>query len=144
MSQLGLRDELLMGTAGKRAFAVAVSSSTAAAVGETGCLQLVFEGEGPKARGLVLLPLAPLPREERVPGHRSRGDRERDDSGASWARVVLAGAGPAARARPGGGPGRSPPSPQAPFRVGRPVHSTHFLGSSRSVVDQKVLCASRR
>lgn len=128
---------------GRTLLAVAAFSSSTAAAGGTGRIQIVFDGEGPKARGLVLLPLAPLPREERRAGRGAQGDGERR----FWSKVARAGA---SRRRPRGqcpssrGPGRSPPSPQAPFRGGHPVHSTHLLCSSHSVVDQKVVFASRR
>lgn len=128
---------------GRTLLAVAAFSSSTAAAGGTGRIQIVFDGEGPKARGLVLLPLAPLPREERRAGRGAQGDGERR----FWSKVARAGAGgrrPRGQCPSSRGPGRSPPSPQAPFRGGRPVHSTHLLWSSHSVVDQKVVFASRR
>lgn len=107
-------------------FAVAPFSSSTAAVGETGCVQIVSEGEGPKARGLVLLPLAPLPQEERVMGCREMG-REAILEPAGRGRAQAPRAGPVQVGGEGGA---------------HPVPSTHFSCSSCSVVDQKVMFAS--
>lgn len=65
---------------GRTLLAVAAFSSSTAAAGGTGRIQIVFDGEGPKARGLVLLPLAPLPREERRAGRGTRGAGRRGET----------------------------------------------------------------
>lgn len=101
---------------GRTLLAVAAFSSSTAAAGGTGRIQIVFDREGPKARGLVLLPLAPLPREERRAG-RGRRATGRDDSGARWHGRVPAGAGPVASARPAGGQGGARLLPKPHFGV---------------------------
>lgn len=108
---------------------MAVFSSSTVAVGETGCVQIVFEGEGPKARGPVLLPPAPLPREYRVAGRGVLGTEtilEQAGRGRALACARPGKQAPRSVPCPGGGLGRSLPSPPSPVS-GRPPCPRHPL-----------------